>query len=75
MRGLHALTLGDLLEENARRFPQRTAVVCAEERLTFPAFHQRARRCAAMLSDLGVAEGLRPARGGGGATQLAGHRR
>jgi len=61
VRGLHALTLGDLLEENARRFPQRTAVVCAEERLTFPAFHQRARRCAAMLSDLGVAEGDRVA--------------
>lgn len=58
-RGVHAFTLGDLARENARRFPRRTAVVCATTRLTYPELADSARRTANLLRHLGVGEGDR----------------
>ena len=56
MTAVRGLTLGDLLDENARRFPGRTAVVCGDDRLSFPVFRENALRTASMLHGLGVGE-------------------
>ncbi|HEY2814677.1 MAG TPA: AMP-binding protein [Acidimicrobiales bacterium] len=57
---LHALTLGDILRENRRSFPQRTAVVDGETRLTWPALDDRVSQLAnALARDAGVTTGDR----------------
>lgn len=61
MRGAQAYTLADLIRENARRFPLRTAVVCGSERLTFPELRDASMRAASVLRDCGVGEGDRVA--------------
>jgi len=61
MRGVQAFTLADLLRENARRMPLRTAVVCGEVRRSFPELTEASRRTANMLRVQGVAEGDRVA--------------
>jgi long-chain acyl-CoA synthetase len=59
MRGVQAFTFGDLLRENARRFPTRTAVVCGGSRWTFPELRDAAFRFATVLRERGVGEGDR----------------
>ncbi|MGH9026021.1 MAG: AMP-binding protein, partial [Acidimicrobiia bacterium] len=59
MDRLHALTLGDLLRENCRRFPQRTALVCGAERLSYPALDDRVNRLANALTADGFGPGDR----------------
>ena len=61
MRGVQSFTLGDLLRENARRHPRRIAVVCEQERISFPELRDRALRAAGLLRSLGVGEGDRVA--------------
>ncbi|MEY2448553.1 MAG: hypothetical protein QOH79_2029 [Acidimicrobiaceae bacterium] len=57
---LHALTLGDIVRENRRSYPQRTAIVDGELRLTWPQFDDRVNRLANALRDeAGVGEGDR----------------
>lgn len=60
-RGVHAFTLADLARENARRFPQRVAVVCGQTRLTYPELAESACRTANLFRALGVGEGDRVA--------------
>jgi acyl-CoA synthetase (AMP-forming)/AMP-acid ligase II len=59
MDRLHSLTLGDLLRENRRRFPQRAALVCGEARLSFPALDERVNRLANALAASGFGAGDR----------------
>lgn len=59
MDRLHSLTLGDLLRENRRRFPQRTAVVCGAERWTYPELDERVNRLANALLGVGFEPGDR----------------
>ncbi|MEX0666634.1 MAG: AMP-binding protein [Acidimicrobiia bacterium] len=59
MDRLHSLTLGDLLRENRRRFPQRTAVVCGGERWTYPELDERVNRLANALLGVGFQPGDR----------------
>jgi len=57
---LHALTLGDIVRENRRTYPQRVAVVDGSLRLTWPEFDDRVNRLANALRDTaGVGEGDR----------------
>lgn len=56
---LHAFTLGDLLRENRRSFPRRTAVVDGETRLTYPQLDERVNRLANVLAPAGVQPGER----------------
>src|SRR5438045_2380457 len=57
---LHALTLGDILRENRRSQPQRTAVVDGDVRLTWPQFDDRVNQLAdALHTHSGVGEGDR----------------
>ncbi|WP_052707349.1 non-ribosomal peptide synthetase [Streptomyces rubellomurinus] len=49
-----ATTLPALFETRAAAFPDRTAVVCGEERLTYRELNERANRLAAELTDRGV---------------------
>jgi acyl-CoA synthetase (AMP-forming)/AMP-acid ligase II len=58
---LHWTSLGDISRENARRFPQRTAIVCGETRLTYPELDDRSTRLAAAMSAAGVVQGDRVA--------------
>jgi acyl-CoA synthetase (AMP-forming)/AMP-acid ligase II len=53
------LTLGDLLRENRRRFPLRTAIVCGDQRLTFPELDDRVNALAGVLRDRGAGVGGR----------------
>ena len=60
MRGL---TLGDIAEANARKYPDDTCLVveaqAGDAELTFEAFNERADRAARLLRDRGVGEGDR----------------
>ena len=57
---LHALTLGDIIRENRRSYPQRIAVVDGDLRLTWPEFDDRVNQLAnALRDDAGVGEGDR----------------
>jgi acyl-CoA synthetase (AMP-forming)/AMP-acid ligase II len=58
---LHWTSFGDLARENARRFPQHTAVVCGNTRLSYPELDARTTRLANALADLGIAQGSRVA--------------
>jgi len=69
MDRLHSLTLGDLLRENRRRFPLRTAVVCGGERWTHPELDERVNRLANALLAAGFEtdrDAVDEAFGGGG---------
>jgi long-chain acyl-CoA synthetase len=57
---LHSLTLGDILRENRRSYPLRTAIVDGDVRLTWPEFDDRVNQLANALShDGGVGAGDR----------------
>lgn len=56
---LHSLTLGDVLREHRRTYPQRTATVCGDDRATFVELDERVNRLANALSDAGVGPGDR----------------
>ena len=49
MDALHSLTLGDVLRENRRGHPRRTALVCGDTRLTYPEMDDRVNRLANAL--------------------------
>src|SRR5688572_14665734 len=55
------MLLFDLLAEAAARFPDKTAVVLPEARITFSELVMRARQVAARLAKLGVGRGQRVA--------------
>ena len=59
MSRLHSLTLGDLLRENRRRFPLRTAAVCGADRWTYPELDDRVNRLANALLGAGFEPGDR----------------
>ncbi|HZN15106.1 MAG TPA: AMP-binding protein [Acidimicrobiales bacterium] len=59
MELLHALTLGDVLREHRRSYPQRTAVVCGDVRLTWPELDDRVNQLANALRAVGVGPGDR----------------
>ena len=56
---LHSLTLGDVLREHRRSYPQRTALVCGDHRSTFPEMDDRVNRLANALLAQGVGPGDR----------------
>ena len=59
MSFLHGLTLGDVLRENRRSYPQKAALVCRDDRYSYPEMDDRVNRLAnAMLAD-GVGRGDR----------------
>jgi acyl-CoA synthetase (AMP-forming)/AMP-acid ligase II len=51
--------LGDIIERNARLFPDKTAVVFEGKRRTFAQFETRVRKLANALADRGLARGMR----------------
>lgn len=59
MSSLHGLTLGDVLREHARSWPQQTAVVDGETRLSYLDLDRRVDRLANALVELGVTQGDR----------------
>jgi long-chain acyl-CoA synthetase len=59
MLNLRALTLADLLRNNRRSFPTRTAVVCGPDRYTYPQLDERVNRLAGALEREGVGPGER----------------
>jgi acyl-CoA synthetase (AMP-forming)/AMP-acid ligase II len=56
---LHSLTLGDVVREHRRSYPERTAVVDGEVRLTWPQFDDRVNQVAHALRAEGFAQGDR----------------
>src|SRR3954447_2627918 len=56
---LHSLTLGDVLRENRRSYPKRDALVCREDRYTFPQMDERVNRLANALVADGFDQGDR----------------
>jgi len=56
---LHSLTLGDVLRENRRSYPRRDALVCRDDRFTFPEMDDRVNRLANALRTDGFAPGDR----------------
>src|SRR5947199_10201873 len=56
---LHSLTLGDVLRENRRSYPQREPLVCGDFRLTYPEMDDRVNRLANALVADGFGEGDR----------------
>ena len=59
MDPLHSLTLGDVLRENRRSYPQRDALVCGGDRYTFPDMDDRVNRLTNALLAEGFSEGDR----------------
>ena len=62
MRGmdpLHSTTLADVLREHGRSWPNKTALVCGDERYTYAQFDERASQLANALRDRGVGAGDR----------------
>lgn len=58
---LHSFTLADVLRENARTHPDGVALVCGDERVTFPELDAEVSRFAGTLRELGVGAGDRVA--------------
>ncbi len=52
-----ALTIGLALRRSARQYPQRTAYIFQDERVTFHAYNKRVNQCAHVLSQLGLKKG------------------
>ncbi|MBU2608412.1 MAG: long-chain-fatty-acid--CoA ligase [Chloroflexi bacterium] len=48
------MILGDIVKRNAKRYPQKTAVVFGSQRFTFEEFHHRVNSLANALIDLGL---------------------
>ena len=48
------MILGDIVKRNAKRYPQKTAVVFGSQRFTFDEFHHRVNSLANALVDLGL---------------------
>lgn len=59
MDPVHDLTLADVLREHRRSRPQATAVVCGEDRATYPELDERTSRLAGSLMAAGVGTGDR----------------
>ncbi len=55
------LTLGQVYERGAQEVPDKTAVVCGQERLTYRALNDRVDALAAGLAELGIRKGDRVA--------------
>ncbi|MFC1907750.1 class I adenylate-forming enzyme family protein [Chloroflexota bacterium] len=53
------MLLGDIIRQNARKFPYRTAVICGETRLTYEELNSRVNRLARALLDMGMKKGDR----------------
>src|SRR5258705_8729198 len=53
------MTLGDVIRENRRSYPQRTAIVDGDLRLTWPEFDDRVNQLANALRAAGVGDGDR----------------
>ena len=53
------MLLGDIIRQNVRKFPQRTAVVSGETRLTYEELNSRVNRLAKALLDMGMKKGDR----------------
>jgi long-chain acyl-CoA synthetase len=56
---LHSLTLGDVLGENRRSYPERDALVCGDDRYTFAQMDERVNRLANALLAEGFGQGDR----------------
>ncbi len=56
---LHSLTLGDVLRENRRSYPQGVAVVDGDRRYTYPELDDRVNQLANALREAGVGPGER----------------
>jgi long-chain acyl-CoA synthetase len=56
---LHNLTLGDVLRENRRSYPQKPALVCGADRYTYPEMDTRVNRLAQAMIAAGVDAGDR----------------
>src|SRR5438105_2012822 len=59
MRSPRSRTLFDLLCEQAKRYPERIAVICGEREVTYPQLADRAGRIAAALRARGIGRGDR----------------
>jgi long-chain acyl-CoA synthetase len=59
MDPLHRLTLGDVLREHRRSYPQRAALIDGDRRYTFPEMDDRVNRLANALGAAGVGTGDR----------------
>lgn len=59
MDPLHSLTLGDVLREHRRSYPERTATVCGDHRATFSQLDERVNRLANALAAAGFEPGDR----------------
>jgi acyl-CoA synthetase (AMP-forming)/AMP-acid ligase II len=57
MSFLHSLSFADVCRENRRGWPQRTAIVDGDVRLTYAEFDERTSRLANVLTDRGVSAG------------------
>src|SRR2546421_8155070 len=55
------MDIGSLFEQTVERYPQHTALVYEDRRWTYSEWHQRVRRFAQALADLGVRTGDRVA--------------
>ncbi len=53
------MLLGDIIKQNARKFPRRTAVICGETRLTYEELNSQANCLAGALLDMGMKTGDR----------------
>lgn len=54
---LHDLTLGDVLAEHRRSRPLKTALVCGDERFSYPDLDERSNRLANALVEAGISTG------------------
>src|SRR5580692_7482877 len=58
---LHSFTLGDVVRENARWLPDTEAIVCGDDRLSYPEIETRTTKLANVLRGMGVERGDRVA--------------
>ncbi|MGD1241380.1 AMP-binding protein [Mycobacterium paraseoulense] len=56
---MYRLTLGDVLDQNSRTYPDKVATVCGEHRYTYRQLRERVDRLAGCLKNAGVGEGDR----------------
>ena len=55
------MLLPDLLAQSAQRFPEKTALIFADESISFRALHEQSKQVTARLSKLGIGPGARVA--------------